>query len=156
MHFTLLNHKIELMVEDKVYYTLQRYQAQSVFTRESGGMLIGELNPAKKQIIITDMTTPQKKDKSTFNRFIRSEYGHQDIMDKLWKESGYKKMYLGEWHTHNQNVPVPSCVDLRNWSSISNRPQNSDYMFFCIVGKQEIKFWCVHEKRIFEMNANVS
>lgn len=121
------------------------------FDNESGGIIVGTLNSGGKEIIVTDVTEPQKKDSSSSIRFKRDEYGHQEIMDQLWEESDYIKTYLGEWHTHNERIPKPSFIDRRNWINISKRKQNSSWLFFIIVGTQELGVWAIEDKKIVKM-----
>lgn len=122
------------------------------FKVESGGILAGTLLPAEKRILVTDITEPQKKDIRSNFTFRRSEFGHQETMDRLWEESQHKKTYLGEWHTHNQRIPQPSCVDRRNWMKISQRKQNSDWLFFVIIGTEQIGIWTILNGKIAQMD----
>ncbi len=124
------------------------------FEIESGGIIVGKLNPAEKQVIATDITEPQNKDKCTKNMYKRAEYGHQEIMDNLWEESGFVKTYIGEWHTHNQRVPHPSWIDRRNWLQISRRRQNSAWLFFVIVGTEKIGVWSVLDGKIVKIEVH--
>jgi integrative and conjugative element protein (TIGR02256 family) len=135
------------IVVDKFIDYMKHYR----FGIESGGIIIGTLNPAANQIIATDVTEPQKKDRQSTFAFLRSEYGHQEIMNNLWESSGRIKTYLGEWHTHNQNIPKPSCIDKKNWIEISRRKQNSNWLFFTIVGKQDIGVWTISDGKIVKM-----
>ena len=145
------NDEIVFSINPGVCEKLISYMKDYHFRIEKGGIIIGVLNPAEKQIIATDLTEPQKKDKCTAFTYKRAEYGHQERMDKLWEESQYVKTYLGEWHTHNQCIPKPSFGDRRNWIEISERKQNSDWNFFVIIGTQQIGVWTVKDGEIVQM-----
>jgi len=126
------------------------------FWLESGGILIGKLLPvdiheSACKIEITDITAPQKFDKRLPLRFIRAQAGHQDIMDKLWEESGFEKCYLGEWHTHKEACPQPSGIDIRGWKKISSKKQNSPWMLFSILGQKKMRLWTIHNDEIREL-----
>ena len=58
-------------------------------------------------------------------------------MNKFFKESNGKKIYLGEWHTHPEDYPTPSLLDNK---SILERMQkdvlNSEIIFMIIVGRK--------------------
>jgi hypothetical protein len=138
-------------INEVVYQKWTNYIDNYNFDIESGGIIVGKLNPAEKQVIATDITEPQQKDKCTKNTYKRAEYGHQEIMDNLWKESEYVKTYIGEWHTHNQRVPHPSWIDQRNWLQISKRRQNSIWLFFVIVGTEQLGVWTVIEGKIVKL-----
>lgn len=138
-------------IEEIVYQKWTSYIDNYNFEIESGGIIVGKLNPAEKQVIATDITEPQKEDKCTKNTYKRAECGHQEIMDNLWKESGFVKTYIGEWHTHNQRMPHPSWIDRRNWLQISKRKQNSEWLLFVIVGTEQIGVWSVLDGEIVKM-----
>lgn len=145
---------IVFSIDEVVYQKWTSYIDNCNFVIESGGIIVGKLNPAEKQVIATDITVPQIADKCTKNRYIRAELGHQEIMDNLWKESGFVKTYIGEWHTHNQRVPQPSWIDRRNWLQISKRKQNSAWLFFVIVGTEQIGVWGVRDGKIVKMETH--
>ena len=49
---------------------------------------------------------------------------------------------MGVWHTHPQDVPYPSPIDLNDWQEIlKNDKTASDYAFFIILGRKEFKIW---------------
>lgn len=143
---------IALSLSADVYGKYLAYMDKYNFKIENGGIIVGILNPAEKKIIATDVTEPQKKDRCSALGYKRAEFGHQEIMDKLWEESKHTKTYLGEWHTHNQRIPQPSFIDRRNWLEISRRKQNSDWLFFVIVGTVQIGIWTITSGRIVQMN----
>ena len=73
-------------------------------------------------------------------RFFRSASGHQLHMDQLWKESGYRKMYLGEWHTHSEPIPSPSKVDIGGWKSIAKRSKTLLGCYLLFLGNALLGF----------------
>lgn len=143
---------IVLSISPEIYSKFIEYIEQYNFKIESGGIIAGTLLPAEKKIIVTDITEPQKKDIRNIFAFKRSEFGHQEIMDRLWEDSQHKKTYLGEWHTHNQRIPQPSHIDRRNWIKISQRKQNSEWLFFVIIGTEQIGIWSILDGEIVQMN----
>lgn len=145
------NNLITLSLNSNVSEKLLAYMKNYHFKVESGGIIVGKLNPSDNQIIVTDITEPQRKDKCSAFTYKRAEYAHQKIMDKLWKESQHTKTYIGEWHTHNQPIPQPSFVDIKNWIKISMRKQNSNWLFFIIVGTEQIGIWTIASGEILQM-----
>jgi len=145
------NNMIVFSLSPNVYEKLLSYKDNYHFRIESGGIIVGVLSPADSRIIATDVTEPQKKDKCTAFTYKRAEYGHQQLMDKLWDESQHSKTYLGEWHTHNQCIPQPSFVDRRNWIEISKRDRNSKWLFFVIVGTEKLGIWTIVNEKIVQM-----
>lgn len=151
MNYVYGNNEIVLLISDEVVSKYLTYIESNDFRTESGGIIAGQLNPAENQVIATDITEPCMKDKRTAFSFKRSESGHQEIMDRLWESSNNKKTYLGEWHTHNQKSPCPSYIDIRNWIRISRRRQNSRWLFFIIIGTEEIGVWTLENGKVVQM-----
>ena len=72
-------------------------------------------------------------------------------MDQLWEESDYRKMYLGEWHTHPEAIPSPSRIDICGWKSIAKKRQNTPWTLFVILGQQTFKIWTVEDQVVKEL-----
>lgn len=107
---------------------------------EAGGILMGK-RLLNGNIIITDVTSPQKGDTRKRTFFKKKTRIHQSISDILWKKSSGKTIYLGEWHTHPENNPVPSTVDLRGWRLSVNKQSNDKTYIFVILGIKELAVW---------------
>ena len=142
---------ISVCIEENILVEISNYQKQEQFEVESGGIVAGYYDATENALKITDITWPQIDDICERYRFIRKEAGHQELMDRLWEQSGYKKSYLGEWHTHNQCRPIPSLVDYNNWKNISKRHHNFDEHLFIIVGKMSSGIWMVRNRKILKI-----
>ncbi len=145
------NDEVLLSINETVYNKFLEYMKNYNFTIESGGIIAGTLEPSYKRIVATDITEPQVQDRCSAFAYKRSKFGHQEIMDSLWENSKNSKTYIGEWHTHNQQVPQPSFIDRRNWLNISRRRQNSNWLFFIIIGTKQIGVWTISNGKIVEM-----
>lgn len=104
---------ILVVVEPQVVNLMYQYRQLSVASHESGGVLIGEVR--KGAIIIQEATRPNKRDHSSRYCFIRSKY-HQKYVDKAYSRTNGNSNYVGEWHTHPQDIAIPSPIDYVNWS----------------------------------------
>lgn len=152
MKYGICSEKFSVEIAEDVYQKFESYICGYDYSVESGGILVGMLNPVRNSIKITDITEPYSQDKRTRYRFQRMEKGHQEAMNQLWEKSKFKKTYLGEWHTHNQEVPQPSCIDIRNWIKISNKNNNnSEKLIFIIVGTKEIGVWMVSSEDVIRL-----
>lgn len=145
------SNKLEVIFSPEVERFLLDLKGTHDYKHETGGILAGVLDSGST-ITITDVTTPQPKDICQRFRFRRSGVGHQTIMDQLWEESGYRKMYLGEWHTHRESIPSPSRVDISGWKSIAKKRQNSPWMLFLILGQQSMRIWTADTGAIKELS----
>lgn len=54
--------------------------------------------------------------------------------------SGGTTVYLGEWHTHPEDVPHPSWIDERDWRRIVSKARyEQSHLVFVIAGRIEIR-----------------
>ena len=154
--------KVTFYYEDKltvvITQAVERYflhvKSSFDYGLETGGIIVGTLNSGPI-ITITDVTTSQRKDVRHKFRFLRAANGHQSIMDRLWQESGYRKMYLGEWHTHPESIPSPSGVDVRSWQSIARKKHNTPWALFIILGQQTFRLWTIDNGVVKELELGV-
>lgn len=144
--------KRNLVIEENIMNYFRNIILAHDFSVETGGIIVGEMRPLDESIVITDVSAPFEKDSRDRFHFNRKSDGHQEYMDKLWKESGLKKMYLGEWHTHDQKIPVPSSIDINNWKKIEQRNKVAPEMYFIIIGTQRMEIWNAFNGKIVQMN----
>jgi integrative and conjugative element protein (TIGR02256 family) len=57
---------------------------------------------------------------------------------RRWKESKGLVRYIGEWHTHPQNHPTPSSIDLREWQQLAVDRHDGRPLLAVIVGCQDL------------------
>lgn len=148
---TIMNTEIRVSVATGVLQDFVEFQRKSSFVIEYGGVLVGYYDVKEKQYCITDITWPQREDIQKHYGFIRKSFGHQEIVDLLWKQSEYRKCYVGEWHTHDQNIPTPSFIDVKNWKKISARNKNYEVSFFIIVGRTQSILWVSDGNKIVKI-----
>jgi len=85
---------------------------------EFGGFLIGYYSDENKLLHITNTILPKSFKASKYN-FERSTKGIEKKLGKYYKETP-KKFYVGEWHTHPNNSPIPSATDILAINAITN------------------------------------
>lgn len=145
------NQFLSVEFKDNVIDTLKRYTQNFPEAPESGGILMGK-RLLNGNILVTDITIPQKGDISGRYYFKKNKKIHQQLSDKIWEESLGKIIYVGEWHTHPEKIPRPSSIDLRGWR-LNTRDQidNKNYIFL-IVGINEFGLWSnSKENGLFKM-----
>lgn len=103
---------------------------------EAGGILIGSYRGP--HVDVGDCTTPLPGDVRNPHLFDRRDAGHQSAAYAAWKRSGGTDTFVGEWHTHPVNRPVPSSLDLRTWRALMKRTSRS--LVFLIAGYESL--WC--------------
>ncbi|MFX0557174.1 Mov34/MPN/PAD-1 family protein [Maribacter sp. CXY002] len=76
---------------------------------EAGGILLGQVK--ENNIYITRVSFPSIHDKSSRYFFWRNKNNAQAIIDYEFYNSNKRTIYLGEWHTHPEELPTPSNTD---------------------------------------------
>ena len=86
------------------------------YPNEFGGLLIGNYSQDRKEVFITDSVLPKEYSSSKLS-FYRGIKGLKSQLQKLYKKDSCK-YYIGEWHSHPDNVPIPSGTDLHAFQAI--------------------------------------
>lgn len=109
---------------------------------EAGGILLGRLIDATDDVLVDEVTSPNKQDRRGRFFFFRKKRTAQQRINFAWKESSHTRIYLGEWHTHPESDPSPSDIDLENWNRIGRMATyEQEFLFFIIVGIKKIRAW---------------
>lgn len=132
--------KYKISISDVIMNAIIKYR-QVNNNCEAGGMLIGSIVTNSDEIEVYDYTEPLKEDNSNRLSFRRSNK-HNEIIYKKWKESNYTKLYLGEWHTHPQEIPKPSLIDIASWKMLLSKSNTeSEILIFIIMGTCYVEIW---------------
>ena len=121
-----------LLIEPQVLQRLVTFRQVDKSAPESGGILLGFRRG--RHTHVSDVTVPTKRDLRRRMAFFRHATDHQRVATRRWKESGETMDYVGEWHTHPEDDPFPSGVDLQHWREIASAASRP--MVFLIVGRQ--------------------
>ncbi|MBE0470898.1 MAG: Mov34/MPN/PAD-1 family protein [Methyloprofundus sp.] len=107
---------------------MESYKQSTSQLPESGGVFFGSMRG--KHIEITDISLPQPDDSQSRYRFARKSIHHFKQAVTFWEQSSGAVSYIGEWHTHPENIARPSSVDLTEWKKkLPKRP-----VFLVIIG----------------------
>lgn len=103
---------------------------------ETGGLLLGTVHGAN--LLIVEATTHTSQDKRFRFFFERSPFGHQDVAQARWNDSGGTVRYLGEWHTHPEDHPHPSALDQLEWRKLATQRKDKRPLLALIVGRKSL------------------
>jgi integrative and conjugative element protein (TIGR02256 family) len=103
--------------EDKLLNSLVE-NGKSHYPNEFGGFLVGYYSDDNRYLHITNTILP-KSFKASKCSFERSTKGIKKKLDTYYKETP-QKFYVGEWHTHPDNSPIPSMTDISAINAIIN------------------------------------
>ena len=128
-----------------------RYIQEGVDSKEAGGILLGHVRG--EHLEITEATEPSFWDRRFRFLFERMPYFHHWLAMKRWRESKGLVRYVGEWHTHPQNHPAPSSIDLREWQILAADRVDGRPLLALIVGCQDLHveyMFGAGRRRVFE------
>ena len=123
-----------LRIDQKVIDIFNSFIQDDRNKPEAGGILMGYYID-DYSFYVSDLSTPSENDKRSRFNFIRSFINAQKFIERFFKSSKGKKIYLGEWHTHPEKLPTPSSTDLKSFEvQLKNNKLNSKFIFMIIIG----------------------
>lgn len=132
---TLLN------FSDEVLSVFERH-VQVEERLESGGVLLGTVH--ERGLLVTVATTPTRLDRQLRHLFERLPFGHRAVARRLWRSTAGTTRYIGEWHTHPQDIPSPSVIDLEEWLKLANARADKRPLLAVIVGRRGLHVELAH------------
>ena len=110
---------------------------------ERGGILLARKLKSKEDYVLDQVSEPAPGDKAGASFFKRHSNNHQNLVNDAWVKSQGACNYLGEWHTHYENTPSPSSIDMKSWRKLMKEVHAPfPFIFFVIVGARTL---CVYE-----------
>lgn len=103
---------------------------------ESGGILLGTVHD--NGLLVRIATQPSRHDKQSAYLFERMAFGHRAAARRHWRSSGGIVRYLGDWHTHPQDFPTPSGLDLEEWQKLARARKDERPTLSVIVGRKAL------------------
>jgi integrative and conjugative element protein (TIGR02256 family) len=126
-----------VILADEVVAEIKRFTAPPESDLEAGGILLGCYRGPHVEIL--DCTAPMRQDRRTRYGFVRRDPGHQRAALAAWNASGRTVNFVGEWHTHPEDVPSPSRVDRNTWDDLMGQ-RKAEAKVFVIAGRSA--FYC--------------
>ncbi len=124
---------------EKTLSEMKKYVQTNNDEPESGGVLLGRYILNSNDVIVDLITIPQVKDIQKRTFFFKNKEEHQSVIDAIWKLSKGTCNYLGEWHTHPQDHPIPSSLDLRTWKrQVKETKFEGKKLFYVILGRKSV------------------
>lgn len=63
------------------------------------------------------------------------------FFQRLYNNSNGTVGYVGEWHTHPEDVPKYSIIDLKNWRKIYINTKMNQVQYHLIAGRKALVIW---------------
>jgi len=129
-------------VADSAVGVLMEYRQLTTASAEAGGILLGRMLLQSPDVIVDEAVRPVATDRRSRFRFWRARRPAQRRIEAEWRTSGRMVNYLGEWHTHPEDTPWPSCHDVENWCRLGRKARyEQDFLIFLIVGTTATGAW---------------
>ncbi len=126
--------KMELHIVDDISLELHENRQTSVGDFEAGGILLGSI--FDDIVRIEAISIPGGGDVRKRNYFQRDKTRAQRLINQAYEYSHGITNYLGEWHTHYQEYPQPSQLDLNEiLKTFKNSILPLNYILDIIVGR---------------------
>ncbi|POR66282.1 hypothetical protein BKM30_25105 [Pseudomonas syringae pv. syringae] len=103
---------------------------------EAGGILLGHVRG--KHLEVLEASEPTRQDRRLRYFFERMIHGHKSLADRHWQETNGLVRYIGEWHTHPQEMPSPSRIDLDEWKTLAKSRADRRPLLAVVVGRQSL------------------
>ena len=150
----LTNKEIELSISIEDDFINHLYTiGMKHFPKEFGGFLIGKYSEDFKTVYIKETILPQNFKPSKFS-FERGVEGVKELLEKYY-EAEESMIYIGEWHTHPDNLPIPSPTDIIALEMIANHKEvKIKNPILLIMGidktKKELGFYVHFKNKIYK------
>lgn len=116
--------------------TFHHFKQNGHLDKEAGGLILGSVHGS--HMLVERVTVPTAWDKRFRNLFERLPFGHKVIALSRWVESHGTVRYLGEWHTHPEDHPHPSGIDISEWKRLAALRVDQRPMLGVIVGRKSL------------------
>lgn len=93
--------------------------AEAHYPNEVGTSLVGCYSKNGFEASVQDLAPLSTDSKGTRTSFFRGVTGLREFFTTLRKDFSGKRYYVGEWHSHPDNPPIPSRTDDRNQLAIA-------------------------------------
>ena len=121
----------QLIIDKSVLSHFGKYRQLTPWDLEAGGQLFG--NVSSNEIFVKAAVGPYAGDERFRNRYRSKPAAAQNAIDGA---SARGLLYLGEWHTHAEDHPIVSTVDLDAMNRlIASSDLNSNSLLLIIVGR---------------------
>lgn len=152
MIFKIIEIGLSINIDDKLIDKLVDI-GKKYYPKEFGGFLIGNYSHDFKQLNITDTILPSKF-KANKYAFQRDTTGIEKKLKNYFQKIP-KEYYVGEWHTHPDNLPTLSYTDIIAIDTIINYKDIAiQNPVFLIIGynntKVEFSFYTPFKNTIYK------
>jgi integrative and conjugative element protein (TIGR02256 family) len=122
-----------LVFSEKVVRRFCRYRQRRWCQREAGGQLFARFSASR--IVVEEATGPRRTDRRTRTSYLPDRAAEQREIDDRHDEGLH---FVGDWHTHPEELPRPSGLDVASISESVRKSRHAlNGFLLVIVGQAE-------------------
>jgi integrative and conjugative element protein (TIGR02256 family) len=139
----------QIYIENEVLNLFNQYKQLSIKKKEACGILMCSIDDNEQIISINKATSPKPNDIRKRTYFYLKDTAHQKKLDELYKKSNGTIFLCGTWHTHPENYPKASILDIKEWIKfVKGNIGHVENFYFIIVGKIDIALYTYTNNQI--------
>jgi len=117
-----------LVLNERVLYRFKKFAQTGWWQREAGGQLFSKFDG--NQVSVAEATGPRKTDRRGRTWYEPDKAAEQREIDERFPLGLH---FIGDWHTHPEDIPNPSQLDLRSISEGFRRSKHGLNAFVIII-----------------------
>lgn len=94
--------------------------------KETGGILLGNINLKDKIIYVTDMYMPEDSTGTPY-LFTKGSEGTKELLEEIISSTGNMLIYVGDWHSHPKSSVAMSKIDSRSLAELRENLANTEF-----------------------------
>lgn len=121
-----------IQFDQNVLDIFESYKQKNIWEKESGGQLFCRI--FSRKIVVMEATKPDFSSRRSRFAFRPNRDREQYHINTFFKKGLH---YIGDWHTHPEDLPLPSSVDLIEIRSIFMQSNHDlSAILLVVVGKK--------------------
>ncbi len=142
-----------IYIGDSVIELFKVYEQNSKQDNEGCGILMCSIDKHTNDVYINYATKPQSYDIRKYAYFFLKDKKHQEQLDEIHKESKGTVFLCGTWHSHPEDIPRASRLDIDEWKKFIKGNYGVIKQFhFIIVGRKELALYALEDNKIILIN----
>jgi integrative and conjugative element protein (TIGR02256 family) len=118
----------KIIISNEVLETFHKSRQIKKAQKEVGGQLFAKIS--QKEITIIKTYLPNRRDKRTYYSFLPNR---KKQMEEIYLSFSHGLHYVGDWHTHPEEFPTPSYIDLESMKECFSKSKHELNNFMLII-----------------------
>jgi integrative and conjugative element protein (TIGR02256 family) len=123
-----LSDESNLVISDEVIAHLLKHRQLHIWSREAGGQLFATFDGT--DVTVHKVTGPRRTDRRGRRHYEPDRAAENAEITKMHADGLH---FVGDWHTHPEDRPKPSVLDVKSLGECVRRSSHQLKVFFLIV-----------------------